>query len=152
MQLASTGRCDYYILMNFWWRNKTRNAVQKAQATAALTKLKPIRNKKRSLRSLVMSIFLYAHQSRKLNADTVRLIRTIEMRCYRRVLRISNEELRWKIKKILLDYMLTFWPPFDNGNWDGVGTLLTHLLAKTTIIHGTVNGWKRRGAEDTLVR
>ncbi|GFN74782.1 endonuclease-reverse transcriptase [Plakobranchus ocellatus] len=63
-----------------------------AQTTAALTKLKPIWNNKnisisskiRLLRSLVMSIFLYACESWTLNADIERRIRAMEMRCYRR--------------------------------------------------------------------
>jgi len=79
-----------------------------AQTTAALTKLKPIWNNKniaisskiRLLRSLVMSMFLYAYESWTLNADTERRIRAMEMRCYRRLLGIShkdhitNEEVR----------------------------------------------------------
>ncbi|GFN78993.1 endonuclease-reverse transcriptase [Plakobranchus ocellatus] len=69
-----------------------------AQTTAALTKLKPIWNNKsiaissmiRLLRSLVMSIFLYACESWTLNADIERRIRAMEMRCYRRLLGISK--------------------------------------------------------------
>ncbi|GFO17106.1 endonuclease-reverse transcriptase [Plakobranchus ocellatus] len=82
-----------------------------AQTTAALTKLKPIWNNKnisisskiRLLRSLVMSIFLYACESWTLNADIERRIRAMEMRCYRRLLGISykdhttNEEVSRRI-------------------------------------------------------
>ncbi|GFO45157.1 endonuclease-reverse transcriptase [Plakobranchus ocellatus] len=58
-----------------------------AQTTAALTKLKPIWNNKnisisskiRLLRSLVMSIFLYACESWTLNADIEKRIRAMEM-------------------------------------------------------------------------
>ena len=68
-----------------------------AQATNALTRLKPIwKNKKirlaykiRLLRSLVISIFLYACESWTLNADLERRISAMEMRCYRRLLGIS---------------------------------------------------------------
>ncbi|GFO24411.1 endonuclease-reverse transcriptase [Plakobranchus ocellatus] len=83
-----------------------------AQTLAALTKLKPIWNNKniaisskiRLLRSLVMSIFLYACESWTLNADIERRIRAMEMRCYRRLLGISykdhttNEEVSRKIE------------------------------------------------------
>ncbi|GFO33447.1 hypothetical protein PoB_005995200 [Plakobranchus ocellatus] len=86
-----------------------------AQTTAALTKLKPIWNKKnisisskiRLLRSLVMSIFLYAYESWTLNADIERRIRAMEMRCYRRLLGISykdhitNEEVSRRIENAI---------------------------------------------------
>ena len=82
-----------------------------AQTTAALTRLKSLRNdrsislssKIRLTRSLVSSIFLYACESWSLTAELQRRIQAMEMRCYRKILPISykghvtNEEVRAKI-------------------------------------------------------
>ena len=84
-----------------------------AQTTAALTKLKPVWNdrsislssKIRLMRSLVISIFLYACESWTLTAELQKEIQAIEMRCYRKILRISykdrvaNEDVRAKIHR-----------------------------------------------------
>ena len=67
-----------------------------AQATAALTRLKPIwidrsislSSKIRLMRSLVTSIFLYACESWTLTAELQRRIQAIEMRCYRKTILI----------------------------------------------------------------
>ncbi|XP_051510309.1 zona pellucida sperm-binding protein 4-like [Myxocyprinus asiaticus] len=83
-----------------------------ALTTAVLAKLKPIwRDSKISLKSklkllhaLVMSIFLYACETWTLTAELERKIKTVEMRCYRRILGISymdhitNEEVQRRIK------------------------------------------------------
>ena len=83
-----------------------------AQATAALTRLKPVWNdrsislssKKRPMRSLVTSIFLYACESWTLTAELQRRIQAMQMQYYRKILRISckdhvtNEEVRAKIQ------------------------------------------------------
>ena len=83
-----------------------------AQATAALTRLKPIwidksislSSKIRLMRSLVTSIFLYACESWTLTAELQRRIQAMEMRCYRKILHISykdhvtNEEVSAKIQ------------------------------------------------------
>ena len=61
----------------------------KAQTTAALTRLKPIRidksvslsSKLPLMRSLVTSIFLYACESWTLTAELQRRIQAMEMRC-----------------------------------------------------------------------
>ena len=71
-----------------------------AQATAALTRLKPIwndriisRNSKiRLIHSLVTSIFLCACESWTLTAELQRRIQAMEMRCYRKILRISYKD------------------------------------------------------------
>ena len=63
------------------------------QATAALTRFKPLWNdrsislsfKIRLMRSLVTSIFLYACESWILTAELQKLIQATEMRCYRRI-------------------------------------------------------------------
>ena len=44
------------------------------------------------MRSLVTSIFLYACESWTLTAELQRRIQAMEMRCYRKILRISYED------------------------------------------------------------
>ena len=66
-----------------------------AQATAALTKMKPIwrennishGSKVKLMRSLVISIFLYACESWTLTAELEKRTQAFEMRCYRRLFR-----------------------------------------------------------------
>ena len=59
------------------------------------------------MRSLVTSIFLYACESWTLIEKLQRRIQVMEMRCYRKILRISykdhvtNEEVRAKIQKAI---------------------------------------------------
>ena len=68
-----------------------------AQATAALTKLKPIcrdnnislGSKVKLMHSLVISIFLYACESWTLTAELEKRTQAFEMRCYRRLLNLS---------------------------------------------------------------
>ncbi|GFR62379.1 endonuclease-reverse transcriptase [Elysia marginata] len=131
-----------------------------AQTIVALTKLKPIWNNKniaisskiRLLRSLVMSIFLYACESWTLNADTERRIRATEMRCYRRLLSIShkehitNEEVRQRIENAIGPHvdLLTIVRQ-RKLKWYG-HTTRSSGLAKT-IMQGTVNRGRRRGRQ-----
>ena len=71
-----------------------------AQATADLTKLKPIwrdnnivlGSKVKLMRSLVISIFLYACESWTLTAELEKRTQAFEMRCYRRVLDILYKD------------------------------------------------------------
>ena len=86
-----------------------------AQATAALTRLKPVWNdrssslssKIRLICSLVTFIFLYACELWTLTAKLQRSIQAMEMRCYRKILRIlyknhfTNEEVRAKIQQAI---------------------------------------------------
>ena len=79
-----------------------------AQTTAAVTKLKVIWNdrniaissKIRLMRSLAMSIFLYACETWTIIADIDRRIQALDMRCFRKLLGISyidhitNEEVK----------------------------------------------------------
>ena len=83
-----------------------------AQATAALTKLKPIwrdnnislGSKVKLMRSLFISIFLYACESWTLTAELEKRTQAFEMRCYQRLMNISykdhvtNEEVCRKIQ------------------------------------------------------
>ena len=107
-----------------------------AQATAALTKLKPIwrdnnislGSKVKLMRFLVISIFLYACESWALTAELEKRTQAFEMRCCRRLLNISykdhvtNEDVRRKIKaaigkydgqetetKVVLSHLKVFW-------------------------------------------
>ena len=89
-----------------------------AQVTAALTKLKPIwrdnnislGSKVKLMRSLVISIFLYACVSWTLTTELEKRTQAFEMRCYRRLLNISfkdhvtNEEVREKIQAAIGEY------------------------------------------------
>ena len=78
-----------------------------AQTTATMTKLKVIWNDKniaisskiRLMRSLAMSIFLYAYETWTITADIERRIQALDKRCFRKLLSIScrdhitNEEV-----------------------------------------------------------
>ena len=89
-----------------------------AQATAALTKLKPIwrdnnislGSKVKLMRSLVISIFMYACESRTLTAELEKRTQAFEIICYRRLLNISyrghvtNEEVRREIQAAIGEY------------------------------------------------
>ena len=84
-----------------------------AKTAAALTRLKPVwkdmsislSSKVHLMCSLVRSISLYAFESWALAAELQRRIQAMEMRCCRKILRISykdhvtNEEVRAKIKQ-----------------------------------------------------
>ena len=84
-----------------------------AQTTAALTRLKPVWNNRsislsskiRLMRYLVTSIFLYACESWAFTTDLQIRIQAVEIRCYRKILRISykdhvtNEEVRAKMQQ-----------------------------------------------------
>ena len=66
------------------------------QANAALTKLKPIwrvnislGSKVKPMRSLVISVLLYACESWNLTAEFQKRVQAFEMRCYQRLLNIS---------------------------------------------------------------
>ncbi|KAK2188489.1 hypothetical protein NP493_131g05005 [Ridgeia piscesae] len=83
-----------------------------AQTTAALAKLKTIwkialSSKIRRMRSLVMSVFLYAYESWTLTTETEKKIHAIEMRCLRKLLgiiysdHISNEEVRNRTRQAI---------------------------------------------------
>ena len=85
------------------------------QTTAALTRLKPVLNdrgislssKIRLMRLNVTSIFLYACESWILTEELKRRIQTMEIRCYRKILRISykdhvtKQEVRAKIQQAI---------------------------------------------------
>ena len=131
-----------------------------AQGTAALTRLKPIwtdksislSSKIRLMCSLVTSIFLYACESWTLTAELQRRIQAMEMRCYRKILRISykdhvtNEEVHAKIQKAIGPHedLLTIVKR-RKLQWYG-HVFRSSGLAKT-ILQGTVKGGRRQGGQ-----
>ena len=131
-----------------------------AQATAALTKLKPflrdnnisLGSKVKLMRSLVISIFLYACESGTLTAELEKRTQAFEMRCYRRLLNISykdhvtNEEVGRKIQAAIGEYheLLTLVKK-RKLRWFG-HVSRSSGLAKT-ILQGTVKGKSKKEAD-----
>ena len=89
-----------------------------AQTTAAMTRLKTIwkdknitlRSKIRLMRSLVVSIFLYACETWTLTAELQRRVQAMEMSCYRKILcilykdHLTNKEIHNIIKQAIGPY------------------------------------------------
>ena len=102
------------------------------------------------MRSLVTSIFLFACESWTLTAELQRRTQAMEMRCYRKILRISykdlvtNEEVRAKIQQAVGPHkdLLTMVKRRKLQWYDHVSR--SSGLAKT-ILQGTVKGGKRQG-------
>ena len=104
------------------------------------------------MHSLVTSIFLYACESRTLTAELQRRIQATEMRCYRKILRISyndhvtNEEIRAKVQQAI-------------GPHEDLLTIVKrrklqwyrHVFHSTglakTILQGTVQAGRRQGRQ-----
>ena len=97
------------------------------------------------MRSLVISIFLYACESWTLTAELEKRTQAFEMRCYRRLLNISykdhvtNEEVRRKIQTAI-------------GEFDELLTLVKKRKLRSsgqakTILKGTVKGKRKRGRQ-----
>ncbi|MEW8547219.1 MAG: hypothetical protein AB2693_27225 [Candidatus Thiodiazotropha sp.] len=131
-----------------------------AQATAALTKLKPIwrdnnislGSKVNLMRCLVISIFLYACESWTLTAELEKITQAVEMRCYRKLLNISyrdhatNEEVHRKIQVAIGEYdeLLTLIKK-RKLRWFGHVSRASGLAK--TILQGAVKGERRRGRQ-----
>ena len=127
------------------------------QTTAALTRLKPVWNdrnislssKIRLMRSLVTSIFLYACESWTITVEFQRRIQTMEMRYYRKILRIShkdhvtNEEVRAKIKQAIGPHEDQTIVKRRKLQWYGHVSRSSGLVK--TILQGTVKGGRRQG-------
>ena len=130
-----------------------------AQTTAALTRLKPVWNdrsisfssKIRLKCSFVTSIFLYAGESWTLTAELKRRILAKEMRCCRKILRISykdhvtNSEVRAKIQHAIGPHedLLTIVKR-RQLQWYG--------RVSRTILQSTVKGWRRQGRQEDNIR
>ena len=127
-----------------------------AQATAALTRLKPVWND-RSIslsskihlrRSLVTSTFL-GFESWTLTAELQRRIQAMEMRCYRKILHISykdhvtNEEVREKIQPAIGPHEnLTI---VEGRKLQWYGHVSRSSGVAKTILQGTVKGGRTQG-------
>ena len=104
------------------------------------------------MRSLVTPIFLYACESWTLTAELQRRIQAIEVRCYRKKLRISykdhvtNEEVRAKIQQAVGPHedLLTIVER-RKLQWYG-HVSRSSGLAKTTL-QDTVKGGRRQGRQ-----
>ena len=104
------------------------------------------------MRSFVTSIFLFACESWTLAAELQRRIRAMEMRCYRKILRISykdhvtNEEVLAKIQQAIGPHedLLTIVKR-RKLRWYG-HVSRSSGLAKT-ILQGTVKGERRQGRQ-----
>ena len=102
--------------------------------------------------SLVTSIFLYAYESWTLTAKLLRRIQAMEMRCYRKILRISYkdhvtyEEVRAKIQQALRPQEdLLIIKKRCKLQWHGHVSRLPGLAK--TILQGTVKGGRRQGRQ-----
>ena len=137
-----------------------REALSRAaQTMAALARLKiiwkdkniRIKHKIRSLRALVMAIFLYACETWTLTAELVqRRIQSLELRCFRKILgisykdRVTNEHVRKTIVKHIGPYEdLLATVKRRKLKWYGHVTRSDGLTK--VILQGTVEGSRRRG-------
>ena len=131
-----------------------------AQTTAALARLKTIWSDKhislsskiRLMRSLVISVLLYACETWTLTADILKKLQATEMRCFRKLLGISyrdhitNDAVRDRIRQAIGPYddILTTVKK-RKLKWFG-HVSRSSGLAKT-ILQGTVQGGRRRGRQ-----
>ena len=108
------------------------------------------------MRSLVTSIFLYACESWTLTAELRRRIQAMEIRCYRKILRISykdyvtNKEVRAKIQQAIGPHEDLTIVKRRKLQWYG-HVSCSSGLAKT-ILQGTVKGGRRQGTEEEVGR
>ena len=131
-----------------------------AQTTAALTKLKPLwrdnnvslGSKVKLMRSLVISIFLYACGSRTSTAELMKKTQAFEMRCHRRLLNISykdhvtNEKARKNIQAAIGEYNeLLNLVKKRKLRWFGHVSRSSDLAK--TVLQGTVKGQRKRGRQ-----
>ena len=131
-----------------------------AQTTAALTRLKPVWNdrsislssKIRLMRSLVTFIFQYACESWTLRAEPQRRIQAMEMRCNRKVLRISykdhvtNEEVRAKMQQAIGSHEdLLAIVKRHKLQWYGHVSRSSGLVK--IILQGTIKGGRKQGRQ-----
>ena len=105
------------------------------------------------MRSLVISIFLYACES----AELEKRMQAFEIRCYRRLLNISykdhvtNEEVRRKIQAAIGEYdeLLTLVKK-RKPIW--LGHVSRSAGLAKTILQGTVKGKRKRQTEEEMGR
>ena len=101
------------------------------------------------MRSLVTTIFLYACESWTFTAELQRRIQAMEMRCYRKLLRISykdhvtNEEVRTKIQQAIGPHKDRTIVKRRKLQWYGHVSCSSDLAK--TILQGTVKVGRRQG-------
>ena len=160
-KLETDASCKYLGSVITDEGSKAKILSRIAQATAALTRLKPVwidksislSSKIRLMRCLVTSIFLYACESWTLTAELQRRIQAMEMKCYRKIRHISykdhitNEEVRAKIQQAIGPHedLLTIVKR-RKRQWYG-HVFRSSGLAKT-ILQGTVKGGRRQGRKE----
>ena len=136
------------------------NKSRTAQTTVAVTKLKVIWNDKnitisskiRLMRSLAMSVFLYACETWTMTTDIEGRIQASEIRCFRKFLGISyrdhitNEEVKARFGNAIGSYedLLTSVKR-RKLKWYGHVTRPSGLAK--TILQGTVQGGSRKGRQ-----
>ena len=100
------------------------------------------------MRSLVTAIFLFACESWTLTAELQRRIQAMEMRCYRKILRIlykdhvTNKEVREKIQQAIGPHedLLT---TVNRRKLQWYGHVSRSSCLAKTILQGTVKGGRR---------
>ena len=104
------------------------------------------------MRSLALSVFLYACETWTLTADIQRRIQAIEMRCYRKLLgihytdHVTNQAVRNKITQAIGPHdSLIKIVKKRKLKWYGHVSRTTGLAK--TILQGTVRGGRRRGRQ-----
>ena len=133
--------------------------VRIAKATAALARLKRIwrdRNlsmpsKLHLLRSLVISVFLYAAESWTMNTEIEKRINAFELNCYRRLLNIhyTSHTTNLQVRGLVIQYIgrhdsLLTVAKKRKLRWFGHVTRAKGTLANT-ILQDTVEGARKRG-------
>ena len=105
------------------------------------------------MRPLVTSIFLYACESWTLTAQLQRRIQAMEMRCYRRILRIlftdhvTDEEVRAKTQRAIGPHkVLLTIVKRRKLQWYGYVSRSSGLAK--TILQSTVKGGRRQGGQN----
>ena len=106
------------------------------------------------MRTLILSIFLYACESWTLTAEIEIRIQALEMRCYRRLPNISykdhvtNEEVRNRIQNAtgVHDDLLTMVKK-RKFRWYAHISRSSGMGISKTILQGTVKGARRRGRQ-----
>ena len=104
------------------------------------------------MRSLVTSIFVYACESWTLTAELRRGIKAMEMRCYRKILRIlykdhvTNEEVRAKIQQAIGPHE-DFLTIVKRRKLQWYGHVFRSSGLAETIMQGTVKEGRRQGRQ-----
>ena len=104
------------------------------------------------MRTLMLSIFLYACESWTLRAETERRTKSLEIRCYKRLMNISykdhvtNEVVRNRIQNAIgvQDDLLTM---VKKRKLRWYGHISRSSGMSKTILQGTVKGARRRGRQ-----